>query len=306
MSADEATGPEARAMGGAPRAGSGGWSEAPAAGLSTAEDGDIEVTGRREGEPDTAPAGEPAAAAAAAEAGRFEVDVPGYRGPLAGLVARAQRGEIDLTTIPVQQLTGDYRRAVAGAAPPAEPAEIADFLGLAARLLSLKAQRVIPDGPLDGVAEEAAAAEEQADLPGRRLAEYRLFREAADALLSEAAEEGARSFLGLVVPEVLPVERLAIPPERLAAALRDVLLRIDARAEVIAGVPTFSVEEKLAGLRAALVERGQMTFEELFTGVGSRMEAVAVFLALLELLRQGGARVEQREPFGPITVSGLG
>ncbi|MFN2451914.1 MAG: ScpA family protein [Candidatus Dormibacteria bacterium] len=273
------------------------------------QDGPMEVTGRREpgleataaGGPDTHEMDSPSS-----EAERFIVDIPGYRGSLAGLVARAQRGDIDLTAVPVHQLTSRYRRALAEADPAIEPREIADFLGLAARLLSLKAQRVIPDGPLDTVDEDAGTPDDPADLPGRRLAEYRLFREAADALLSEAAEEGARSFLGLVAPEVLPVERLAIAPERLAAALRAVLLRIDARAEVLGGLPTFSVEDKLAGVRALLADHGRMSFEELFAGVGSRMEAVAVFLALLELLRQGGARVEQLEPFGPITVSGLG
>ena len=47
---------------------------------------------------------------------------------------------------------------------------------------------------------------------GRRLAEYRLFRAAMEALLLEPAETGERSFLGLVAPEVLPLERLRIPP----------------------------------------------------------------------------------------------
>lgn len=304
MSGDEAPGPEALTAGPPPavepRPSSGrlpaeGSRELTGSGVSA-----VELTGRRGAD------GAEGIAAGAAVGDRFQVEVPGYRGPLAGLVARAQRGELDLTAVPVNQLTTAYRRAVAAADPPVEPREIADFLGLAGRLLSLKAQQVIPDGPLDGVPEEPAEPDESGDQPGRRLAEYRLFRAAADALLSEAVEEGTRSFLGLVAPEVIPVERLAIPPERLAAALRAVLLRIDAREEVLEVVPTFSVEDKLGALRALLGARGRVGFEELFAGVISRLEAVAVFLALLELLRQGGARVEQPRPFGPITVSSLG
>ncbi|GAC1337481.1 MAG: ScpA family protein [Candidatus Dormibacteria bacterium] len=307
MSGDEAFGPERLTAVRPPVSGSGAGSrletaEAPAG--PAGEPPALEVTGRLETGPD--PLLRVGGATGADEAGRFQVDVPGYRGPLAGLVARAQRGDLDLTTVPVSGLTGAYRRAVAQADPPVEPREIADFIGLAARLLTLKAQRVIPDGPLDGVVEEPEEADEAGDQPGRRLAEYRLFRAAAEALLGEAAEEGTRSFLGLVAPEVIPVERLAIPAERLAAAFRAVLLRIDAREEVLAGAPTFSVADKLNFIRALLQERGQVGFEELFAGVSGRMEAVAVFLALLELMRQGGARVEQQQPFGAISVSRLG
>jgi segregation and condensation protein A len=64
---------------------------------------------------------------------------------------------------------------------------------------------------------------------------------------------------------------------------------------------TFSVEEKMAELRDRL-RSGRLAFDELFAAVTSRLEAVACFLALLELLRLGEAVVEQEEPFGPISV----
>ncbi len=54
-------------------------------------------------------------------------------------------------------------------------------------------------------------------------------------------------------------------------------------------------------LRARLRD-GRLAFEDLFTAVATRLEAVACFLALLELLRLGEAVVDQEEPFGPITV----
>jgi len=65
----------------------------------------------------------------------------------------------------------------------------------------------------------------------------------------------------------------------------------------------FSVEEKLAGLRDLLRGKRSLKFDELFHGVRSRLEAVATFLALLELLKSGSARVEQPQPFSDIVVS---
>jgi segregation and condensation protein A len=237
------------------------------------------------------------------EAGaRYPVDTPVYQGPLDGLVALAQRGEVDLAQVQVSEITSDYRRHLEAADPKPEAREVADFLTMAGRLLTLKAQRLLPDGPLE--VEEPVEEEGELEVdPGARLAEYRLFREAAEALLSEVAEQGARSFLSLVAPDVIPVERLAIPAERLAAAFRAVLERIPDLEPFQVDTALFSVEEKIAGLRDMLRSRRTLRFDELFHGVRSRLEAVATFLALLELLRSGSARVDQPEPFSDISVS---
>ena len=54
------------------------------------------------------------------------------------------------------------------------------------------------------------------------------------------------------------------------------------------------------------LSRGALDFEEVFAGVCSRLEAVACFLALLELLKRGEATVEQPDAYGPITVTARG
>jgi len=233
---------------------------------------------------------------------RYLVDTPVYQGPIDGLVALAQRGEVDLAQVQVSEITSDYRRRLDAADPKPEAREVADFLTMASRLLTLKAQRLLPDGPLE--LDEPVDEEDEDEVdPGARLAEYRLFREAAEALLSEVAEQGARSFLSLVAPEVIPVERLAIPAERLAAAFRAVLERIPDLEPFQVDTALFSVEEKIAGLRDMLRTRRTLRFDELFHGVRSRLEAVATFLALLELLKSGSARVDQPQPFSDILVS---
>lgn len=237
----------------------------------------------------------------AAEGVRFPVSVPGFEGSLEQLVIRVQRGDIDVSTIEVSQITGAYRRRFAGESSD-DLREIADFLTLAARLVALKAQRLLPEGGEGGEDEEEI---DEGTEAGRRLGEYRLFKAAAEALLSDAAEEGARSFLSMVSPDVIPVERLRIPPERLAAAFRAVLERLADLEPLPVGAATFSVEEKANELRQRL-SSGPIDFEAIFQGVGSRLEAVACFLALLELLKRGEAVVDQDQPFAPIRVAARG
>ncbi|MGH7750137.1 MAG: segregation and condensation protein A, partial [Candidatus Dormibacteria bacterium] len=233
---------------------------------------------------------------------RFPVEVPGFRGPLEQLVAIAQRGEIDLAAIPVSEITAVFRARLEET--DTDPRDLADFLTLASRLLSLKASRLLPDSAID--AEEAAVEDPSVvDDPGARLAEYRLFRAAAEALLADASEQGARSFLSTVCPDVVPSERLAIAPERLLSAFRAVLERLPDidTLEVVAS--SFSVEQKTAELRTLLIERGTLRFDEIFAAARSRLEAVAGFLALLELIKRGEARVDQEGNFGEITVTAV-
>jgi segregation and condensation protein A len=226
---------------------------------------------------------------------RFPVRVGDFDGTLEELVLAVQRGDVDLRELPVAQVTTQVSRQLSGVELEGDLRDAAEALGLLARLLSMKAARVTE---IEVEPEEEPVVESEA---GRRLAEYLLFRAAMEALLLEPAETGQRSFLGLVAPEVLPVERLRIPPDRLAAAFRQVLERLQDAAPLPVGMVTFSVEEKATWL-LELLSHGPLDFEAIFVEVTTRLEAVACFLALLELLKRGRAVVDQPEPFGPIRV----
>ena len=254
-------------------------------------------------EAEQAPAAPPPEAAEATPAAptRFPVTFEGFSGSLEQLVIRAQRGDIDPATVPVAEITAEYRRKLSTGNSPDELRAVADFMALSSRLVALKAQALMPSEDATALLEEEAL--DPSTDAGRRLAEYRLYRAAAEALLAEPSEEGARSFLALVTPEVLPVERLRIPPERLAAAFRSVLERLAAAVSTEITTRTYSVEDLTARLRARLLAARSMTFDDVFAEVSNRLEAVALFLALLELLRTGEAVVAQPEPFAPIQVS---
>jgi len=235
-----------------------------------------------------------------AGAATITVDTPGFHGSLEELVARANRGDVDLTEMLVTAVVAEARAALETPERSGDLRAVADALALLARLVALKAAAVLPDQGSALVETEEDASTDA----GRRLAEYRLFKAAAEALLADAASGGARSFLGLVSTEVIPVERLRIPPERLAAAFRAVLERLS-DAEPMPVAVTYSVEDKVALLRERLA-RGPLDFEDVFAGVASRLEAVACFLALLEMLKRGEATVEQRSAYGAITVTARG
>ncbi|MHB8572307.1 MAG: segregation and condensation protein A [Candidatus Dormibacteria bacterium] len=232
--------------------------------------------------------------------GREAVEVPGFSGTLEGLVLAAQRGDVDLDQVNLAELTDDFDRRLSASEPP-DPGRIADFLGFAARLVELKAQRLLPGpetepaGPAeaeDGLLEEDLA---------RRLELYRVYREAAERIMAWHQEDRA-SFTGLPLDLGEIEEELELDLERLVAAFQRTLRRLPSP-EMDVVQPAYTVEEKVAEIEAALRQRaGRMDFTEVFERARDRMEAVALFLALLELLKRRVLSVRQASPGSEIEV----
>jgi segregation and condensation protein A len=65
---------------------------------------------------------------------------------------------------------------------------------------------------------------------------------------------------------------------------------------------SFNIEEKQAAIRQLLALHNEINFAQVFAAAQSRLEAVVIFLALLELIRLSEAEVLQPQPFGPIRV----
>ena len=155
-----------------------------------------------------------------AGAASITVDAPGFHGSLEELVARANRGDVDLTELSVSAVVEEARSALEAPERQGDLRGVADALTLLARLVALKAAAVLPDQDTTCSSPRTTSP----PTPGRRLAEYRLFKAAAEALLAEAATEGARSFLGLVStrgdPGRAPPDRPGAPRGGLPSSAR--------------------------------------------------------------------------------------
>jgi len=235
-------------------------------------------------------------AALATDPGRLVVTVGADEMLLSDLVKAAETGEIERGRVQVLQITERFARAMASGEIEQTPENMARFLDLCTRLVVWMAR---PDGgKLPDLTEEADESAATAD--GERLSEYRAFQEAAATLIGQ--DDAMRSYMSRLVPEIVPVEQLTISPETLAGALQKVLLRFEATHAVVPPSPMVSVEVKITELRALLARQPTVLFEQLFEAAATRMDVIATFLALLELLRAGEARVLQKEAFGDISV----
>jgi hypothetical protein len=64
----------------------------------------------------------------------------------------------------------------------------------------------------------------------------------------------------------------------------------------------WTIEERIDLVRTALDAREPAMFSDLFAGSRSRLEVIVTFMAILELLKHGQARVQQEGNFGAIWI----
>src|ERR1700737_4434130 len=113
---------------------------------------------------------------------------------------------------------------------------------------------------------------------------------------------GRFTFAGLLEPDVIPQARVQVSLDALASAFQQVLDRLPPPGPVTVEMEQVSLADKLEELRQMLVHQPQLNFSAVFRHSRSRLEAVVTFLALLELIRIGEARVAQDGAFGEISV----
>jgi segregation and condensation protein A len=227
----------------------------------------------------------------------YVVRTPAFDGPIELLLILAQRAEVDLKAVSLASLTDEYLHAIEQEAPPLD--RMAAFLVIGARLVQIKAAGLMPQAAV-GEEDDLQAWEEA--IKGR-LEEYKRFKELAESLMRRHAS-GRFTFAGLLEPEVIPQARVQVSLDALATAFRQVLDRLPPPEHVTVEMEHVSLADKLEELRQMLARQAQVNFSAIFRHARTRLEAVVTFLALLELIRIGEARVAQASAFGEITVHG--
>jgi chromatin segregation and condensation protein Rec8/ScpA/Scc1 (kleisin family) len=218
---------------------------------------------------------------------------------LTAMLIGAQRGELDLGTVELADLSrnlGDEVRVEDG---ELDLLWAAESLQILAKILEIKMGRHLEEATDVALTPEPEAVEEVD--PGARLAEYRLFKAAAGVLLADSSA-GPKAFLRVLGLPVEPRASLQLSPESLAVALGELLARLPDPVEIEFSLPRYSITEKMDQLRQLLAGQRLVQFTELFAAARDRLEAVALFMALLELVFTGEVACTQATPTSPILV----
>ncbi len=232
----------------------------------------------------------------------YNIKLPVFEGPLELLLHLIRENKVDIYDIPISLITGQYLTYIE--MMKELDLEIAgEFLLMAATLIHIKSRMLLPP-------DEEAPMEEMED-PRlelvQRLLEYQAFRDAA-GILKEREEEALKLF---------GREKTSFDPERtdeqqelylfdinlfdLLGAFKKILDTAPPEVRTITK-ETLTVKDRMMHIAERLEQVDAVRFEELFSDVGGRVQLIVTFLALLELLRLGLARVYQEGEFGNIWV----
>lgn len=227
----------------------------------------------------------------------YQVELPLFEGPLDLLLKLIEREQMDITKISLAQVTDQYL-AHLEELKDADPDELTDFLVIAAKLILIKSQALLPQPPI--IEEEE---EDVGDELIRQLIAYRQFKQIAD-YLGRLAEKGERNFIRLTPP--IKIEPRLEPGggdlNKLLLAAQAVFSLKPPEPEVsqVVSAVRVTVGQQMARIRQALSRRESVSFYQLLSQDFYWMEVVVTFLAVLELIKRRVIAVDQPDRFGEI------
>lgn len=231
----------------------------------------------------------------------YRVRLAVFEGPLDLLLHLIEREELDITRVSLARVTDQYLEYLS-ALEELQVDDLADFVVVAARLLVIKSQALLPRPPTPTYQEE----EDPGATLIQQLRMYKQFKEAARQL-QERQSQGQRSYVRLAPqPYIKPgIEHLEpVPLEALLAAARRAMKMRAPTPPVDSVVPPFTitVDDQIDLIRQTLSQQSQISFTELLTNAYTRQEIAVTLLAVLELIKQLEIQARQERMFGEIVI----
>ena len=224
----------------------------------------------------------------------FVVELTDFSGPLDLLLSLIREEQVDIYDIPIARVAEQFLARIR----TLQLNEAADYLEMAARLLRIKAQMLLPRAEGDEAWDDP-----RAELV-RRLLEYQQMREVVD-VLERAGEERRNRFARAYLPQA------PAPPEApLALSLGELLSAVDRILRVVKDpaihdvVPrSLDVPGAITVIRALLALRAHARWTDIVQPGAEPWQVLSTLLGLLEMAKLGECRVLQPRPFANVEIS---
>jgi segregation and condensation protein A len=236
----------------------------------------------------------------------YQVTLPNFEGPLDLLLHLIRKHEINIFDIPIAPITEKYLTYLRWM--EALNLDIAgEFLVMASTLTYIKSRMLLPpeERPVDEGEEEL---DPRTDLV-RRLLEYQRYQEVAEELKDQPILD-RDVFARKPVTATTEEEEEHNPFEEVSVfvlieAVERIMRHAPKKLSHQVLVERVSVAQRMQELTELLVQRKDVTFEELFADAPDPTLVVVTFIALLEMARLKMVRLHQTDNQGLIHVRGL-
>lgn len=231
----------------------------------------------------------------------YEVHLSQFDGPLDLLLHLIEKAEVDIKDIFISEITSQYIEYMSNI-EELDLDTASEFLTMAATLLYIKSRQLLPRPPKEETEEEDPEL-----LLIRQLREYKAFKQASEEL--RALYESAQGAFTRLPEELMlgpqEVNLSGATLEQLYEAFFTLLHteREEAPVNPLHRVrqDAYTVRSQLAMIRGMLREKQELRFEELFPHGAGKMELIATFMALLEMITRQEIELHQSKPFAPIS-----
>lgn len=231
------------------------------------------------------------------QTGGYKVQTPEYEGPLDLLLNLIEHSELNITAISLATVTDQYLSYLRGL-EQMKPDEISSFLVIAAKLVQIKSEALLPR-PI-----EREPGEED---PGTELVEllilYKRYKEIAGWMV-QRQENNLRTYLRVAPPPKVEA-KLDLSNLTLAGLLASAEAAFSKEKDkqalgTVIAAPRVTIREKIEFITKTMKNIHRMTFSGLITDKSTRIEIVVTFLAMLELIKRYHISAVQSELFGEI------
>ena len=229
----------------------------------------------------------------------YTVSTPVYEGPLDLLLQLIERAELDITKLALAQVTEQYLVHLRSLQQRAAQ-DVSAFLVVAARLLQIKSEALLPRTPV-----REAGEEDPAEALTRQLLAYKRYKEIAQTL-HERESAGLRTYLRLAPPPKVQgtVDLSEYTLNDLVHAVRSAFAQAEDRPELktVVAAPRITIRDRIRHIVSRIKISQQTSFRNILGAGHTRMEIVVTFLAMLELVKRRYLEARQEALFGDIEL----
>jgi segregation and condensation protein A len=243
---------------------------------------------------------------------RYVVRLPAFEGPLDLLLHLIEKRQMEITTISLMAVTDQYLGYLQQWETENLPlANMAAFVSIAARLLFIKSQSLLPHTSKEEVTGEAESAALMAEELQRHLLEYKLAKEIATHL-RRREEAGLQTYGRSGLLAGIEAQLAWTPPTLVGLEAQSLYLAFERLMELRAKdeangaemipLARVRVSERIAEIVSLLTGRPAVLLSEVIENEHSRLVIIVTFLAVLELWKRERICVKQETLLGPIIL----
>ena len=231
---------------------------------------------------------------------KYQVTTPVYHGPLDLLLQLIERAELDITKLSLAHVTDQFLTYIKNL-PQLTAEEVSAFLVIAAKLIQIKSEMLLPRPKLRDSGEE-----DPGEALARQLMLYRQFKRVAESL-DEFQRLDQRTYLSLSpIPQIEGKLRLT---DISISDIVDAAVLVYARKPEKPGSldsaispPKATIRQKISLVTEHLRRFGRSSFRSILGQNRSREEIGITFLAMLELVKLHFVDAYQENIFSDIEI----